>query len=193
LAGLLAVSIAAGLGMRRRIREDTRTAFAAVLAVFGLCYVILLAPDLRFAIGYLVLLPALFIAHRESKAGPTHRFGAPASIATAALLLATGPAFVVNIVKAQQASLAGLPVSRPSIFSALVIPPKFIWLRGAQAGGEPDPATYVEEINAAMPYRRPAVGDQCWDIPLPCSPARLPSNVALRKPEAGLSGGFVRR
>jgi len=192
LALLLAVSIAAGLGMRRRIMEDARMAFAAVLAIFGLCYVIVLTPDLRFAVGYLVLLPALFIADREKKAW--HRLGLTAGTATAALLLVIGSAFVVNIMNAQRASFEGVPVARPSILSTLVVPPKFIWLRsGAEAGGEPDPATYVEETNAGFPYRRPVAGDQCFDIPLPCSPVRLPSNLALRKPDEGLAGGFVRR
>jgi hypothetical protein len=194
LALLLAVSIAAALGMRRRLWADTRMAFAAVLAITGLCYVIFLAPDLRFAIGYLVLLPALFIAHKEKPAGRWHRLSLTAGTATVALLLAMVPAFVINIENARHASFEGVPVSRPSILSTLVVPQKFIWLRGgAEAGGEPDPATYVEEANAGFPYYRPVAGDWCWDIPLPCSSDRLPSRVALRKPEDGLAGGFVRR
>jgi hypothetical protein len=191
LALLFAVSIAAAWGLRRRILADARVAFAAMLAIVGLCYVIFLAPDLRFAIGYLVLLPGLFIAHGEKKARHWYQSGLTARAAAIAVLLAMVAAFVINIKNARQASFDGVPVSRPSILSSLIVPPRFIWLRvGAE---KPDPATYVQETNAGFPYYRPVAGDWCWDIPLPCSSVRLPSNVALRKPEDGLAGGFVRR
>ena len=194
LALLLALSIAAGLEMRRRILEDGRMAFAAVLAIFGLCYVILLAPDFRFAAGYLVLLPALFIAHQNKKARYWHRVDFTARTATITLLLAIGSAFVLNIIKARHASFERLPASYPSMLSTLISPPKFIWLRGdGEADSDPDPATYIEETDAAFPYYRPVEGDRCWDIRLPCSNVRLSPNVTLRKPEDGLVSGFVRR
>ena len=59
---LLALSLAAGLALRQQLNKNVSLAISVLLAICGIGYVVVLAPDLRFAIGYLVILPALFIA-----------------------------------------------------------------------------------------------------------------------------------
>ena len=173
LVMLLLLSAGAGLALRRRIRKDAHAAFAAVLTACGLGYVLFLAPDLRFAIGYLILLPALFMAGPRARAPGAHRPAPVAALASGVIVVATVSAFAANVGAAIQASRAQAMAGRPSLFSSLLVPPKFVWLRTAQSGDDPGPGSYVEENNGHLIYRRPRDGDQCWDVPLPCSPSTL--------------------
>ena len=193
LVALMVVSAVTGLALRSGIRKDARMAFAAGLAALGVGYVIILAPDLRFAAGYLVLLPALYAALRWDRTVDPVRSHRTAALATVAAVLMLGSAFVINVVNARRASLENAAVG-PSLISSLVIPPKFVWLRAkTKPGDAPDPAAYVEESNGSFLYHRPVGGDQCWDIPLPCSPTPVPPDIALRRPDEGMAGGFMRR
>jgi hypothetical protein len=181
LLGLAAAAIAAAVPLRNRIRKDPGVGFAALLALLGISYVAVLAPDLRFAAGYLLLLPSLWLAQ------PRDRGSLQGGLATGAVALMLGAAFTINALNA-----ARVPLRDGGLVSALLVPAQFPWLR-EPAASAPSARFVTEESNGHFTYRRPVDGDQCWDIPLPCSPSRLPADIALRRAHDGVAAGFVRR
>jgi len=152
----------------------------------GIVFVLWLAPNARYAMGYIMLPVSIGIAAWLTKARPesvavhltqSGRFRFVAyglgAIAVALVLLgATGDDFLVP---RRMARTDGDPIR--------------IVNRQARTS-----ATFSVSQDAGVPFRvlRPFASDQCWDAELPCTPRLTVTGIRLRDESRGYSQGFVR-
>ena len=145
----------------------------------GAVFVFLTAPDLRFGIGYVVLLPGAFIAavlerHPWPLRSIRPRLGILALLVAACLCL--------DALVSQWLYLRRQGDHRPALsFNRLLLPAPL-----------PVIPTITRRSND-IEYRVPAAGDSCWAAPLPCTPYLPDPAVRLCSPEKSLAGGFCRK
>jgi hypothetical protein len=206
-AGLLLLSAMAGLRLVvSRIRSSNAERWVLALGVAGIAYMLIAAPTWRFGLGYLVLLPALFVARYAGTNSvlPTWmrlpgRLGHFALAGTVAGLFI---ALHVHLVPRPSYRLldeilaAGLIARDDHPHFNPVLPPRTwnigYYLDKATGRTVANPSVIVQDEVGGIRYFRieDAVNsDQCWDAPLPCAWQRL-EKIRLRVPMRGVSGGF---
>jgi hypothetical protein len=183
---------------------------AITLAVAGLAFSLYKAPDLRFGLGYVVVMPALLAAiyldRRQTTRWPMvlGKFVNLTAFGLATILLLSLHVYYLQLphyVKLTAAILDGEVQTEDSPYVNLMWTPsvpifyyKGIGLKGVIYTVEG--LDYVEDDVNGLSYYRPEYEDdedavQCWDAPLPCAPKIL-RNVKLLDPARGLAAGFSR-
>jgi len=193
-SGLLLLSLALAVVKRRSILSHPGSSYAAILAFAGIAYVLASAPDLRFVVGALAIVPALWLAELAD-AGQSRRPSPGLVVATvvAAFVVAAG----VNTIR-----LAREPIKSGLEPDVRVAPRLMLPSLAARLGTPvaPDPAFSQAEIMQGFAARRtgdvayniPVPIGLCWDVPLPCATETLDVILRLRDPARGLAAGFSR-
>lgn len=150
----------------------------------GLAMIAVNAPNLRYGLGFFLLFAAVLGAALPERAPRTpalRRVLAPlfAAFLTAAVLISDGSQ---RIHSSNQAWLipAPLPSEQGQMthiynrYENRLVPIQFLW----------------RTMNN-FPLRLIFPVDQCWDVPLPCTPFVLDENFQLADPARGLAAGFA--
>jgi len=175
------------------------------VAIVGLSFSMWKAPDLRFALGYLVIVPALLFTARMRLALPQWVmpwqkivilpvFG---GVVIFFVLLHSCCISLPSYAKLTEAINQGGLQTTSSPTVNWLLPPEvlsFYWKRTGEKRGDYvcECLSYLKESTADLVYYRPEIEDagECWVSPLPCAPGKL-TNVTLRSPTEGLNAGFV--
>jgi hypothetical protein len=200
-----------GFGAVRGWRRDRAFLWVLALSLTGMALVFTTAPNPRFALGYLTICPALFVAvigpelrdkircHFMSRYKPTRL------ISLASLLIG------VSGLMALQAGVSELRIRRKidefrslqtplesGSWNRLLLPPALpqssgdlMVVKSRQVDGIGG-LQLIDERSNGIEYHRPLAGEQCWAVALPCLPASLEGDVHLRRPDHGLRFGFIR-
>jgi hypothetical protein len=190
-AGLLALALAGAAVLIRRWIAGRSMFPLWVLATgsAGLVFLFWGAPNPRFGLSFFLLFPATALT---LVAGPRQpgvlRLRTPIlSLVVAAIcagLLGAG----VRVRQARPAQVLGncwlLPQPMPNHQGVAVhlfnrASDRWTELRAARA------------VNGDLRFLMPVESDQCWDLPLPCTPELIDRRFQLRDPAAGLRGGFA--
>jgi hypothetical protein len=133
------------------------------------------APDLRFNFGLFVTPMALLVM----------RFGpqAQSSIPRGAARLLTSPIAIVALLAAIQ---IGFGVVVDFRHGQTLTTERLLRPRAAPAAG------VTEHTSGGVRYFMPRDGSACWGAALPCADQPLAAGVALRAPQQGIGGGFIR-
>lgn len=177
-----------------------------IVAIAGLAFSVFKAPDLRFGLGYVVIIPALIFAifiNSRSKAGklfPSCTLMNMPTVGLGAVLILSLHVYCFQVPQYTRLE-AVLPGGRVQAHEISYV--NFIWpppvlrhvKKGTGKGGgiiAYDSLDYIYDTIDSLSYYRPKQdeADQCWDAPLPCAPEKL-ANVRLRDPQVGLAAGFV--
>lgn len=172
--------------------EIQATGWIIATACLGLAFVMYSAPTGRFALSYLVLLPAALAA-------------AYASRLPARILAANGRRFLGVAALAALALVLALPLYKEFVYPKL----RQRQFDSFAARKQGDPAVNARNerwllLPNKIEYHGPVVpaagtgfsymlahDGLCWDRPLPCAHSEL-SGVALLAPQRGIAGGFTR-
>lgn len=178
---------------------------AMAVALAGLSFSLWKAPDLRFALGYLVLMPALLLASGLCRVSTRRSLPWRRQFAMPVFGLATIFGVVLHSYWVQLPSYAKLAnavqegklQTKASPDVNWWMPPKvlaFYWKGAGQKGATYtcEPLQYIVETDNNVVHFRPEPesAQQCWDAQLPCAPEKL-TNVTLRNPSEGLAAGFI--
>jgi len=203
---MLALLIVATLQWKAKKGQKGQGAFltdprAIAIAVAGLSFSIWKAPELRFAIGYLVIIPALLLALTLEPTVKQLRLRLQAaSLLPFGFLTVIGvalhiwffplPAYSILTKTIQQREIS--TESNPHV--NWLLPAEVLQFHYTQKAGVYfcERLHHIEEITNNLDYRRPDPEDAelCWDLPLPCAPGKI-ENVRMRNSSEGLSAGFV--
>lgn len=193
-----------------------------LLSGVGIIYVLVTAPALRFALGYLCLLPAFILAdfcYRNSRTGALSIFVisgivnswigfsityififSMTAIATITVFLFYQRIprilfFIVLLFLCLVITSRSYLLDRDYQFN-LVLPPKL---------ENQNKAPFLHKQVRDISYLSPDINyhyeespgfirreDRCWDAELPCTPYLTHQNIRLRDPKKGLAGGFER-
>jgi hypothetical protein len=200
-----------GFGAVKGWRRGKPFLWVLALSLAGMAFVFTTAPDPRFAVGYLTICPALFVAvvAPELNGWVQCHFMSPykltRSISLASLLIGVGGLLAlhggvselkvrwkIDEFKNLQTPLASrswnrllLPPALPKSSGDLMV------IKSRQVDRIASLQLTYERSNG-IEYRRPLGGTQCWAVALPCLPTSLEGNVRLRRPDNGLRSGFSR-
>lgn len=186
-------------------RKATWILYPAIIAVSGITFIFYKAPEIRFGLAYLIILPALLPIHFKEVVTSTfqlffiHKVRPP--VARAAIAMCTTALIFAHIflfpnnrylafVEAMHEKQLWLGENP---HTNIGFPPKPVAFN--QTNDEGSKADHYEiqrftrENSGGVFYFRPVNGTQCWDSPLPCIPGKL-RGTALRNPRNGLLGGF---
>lgn len=161
---------------RSKIEEDIN-GVTWVLGVnfLGMSFIFLTSPLIRFGLGYFVVPPALALALFLYK---THEYS-------------SGFLNYIGLFgKRHRKSLVTLVISF-SLITGITMQKNWTsnWLLPPNL--PVSPPMVMAKVNDFI-YTYPANSGQCWDAGLPCRQGAFSSyQVRLRKPEIGLSGGFI--
>ena len=168
------------------------------LALAGIAFTAFVAPTMRFAAGYLTLLPALALAQLTATGIPTSATANRARPAALAVVVAV--AFAIALV---------LPLYKEFVYPSLRQHPFDSWAerkRGDPAVNAPNSDWWLvpNRIDYREPFDHARAVDfdydvsprmTCWNHRQPCAsnpPLSALPQVRLRDPARGIAGGFVR-
>jgi hypothetical protein len=177
---LLGLSLVATATQWVRLKTDHAFRSVTLLTYVGIGYVLVMAPELRFAIGYLCVPPALGLAYHGNRT----ILAKPKTVAwlRPVALTASAAAFVIALGVSTIRSAQSASTDKAfHVLLGLLRPPPLPVL------GDQD---YVVEQSGNLTYYRPVGSDQCWDMTLPCGPHKVANGTRLRDPSKGLSAGF---
>ncbi len=215
-ATYLGLLVPASLALRPAIRKCQTLAWLVACAWAGGLYVLFFAPSLRLGIGFLALLPSLWLAwlfwERRVQSG-AFVAGFILLVTSAAvfycsplggqsLLVVTGISVAAWLSIAWHATrqpgsawagafLAAL-LSLPMIITVLRYRPQLHVLHPAAMPRQPLEAVSINGIEMYRPIIRAGKYPLCWGSPLPCAVNPDPT-IALRDPQRGLAAGFKRQ
>jgi hypothetical protein len=169
---LVLLGVIGGFSIKPLINSKIRgLVWVGVIAGTGMTFLMLTSPFFRFAIPYLLLIPALLITVYSQLHGRSLQ-----------LLLQRGQLFYkprhLLFSCGVLATLAFVIFAGNQIVSRLILPPP---LRRV--------AVVEKRVNDFL-YNSPQK-DLCWATEIPCA-FTVPKDVRLRSPERGIAAGFVR-
>jgi hypothetical protein len=193
--------------LRRRVLSGAG-GWILALALADLVFVMINAPDTRFAVGAIALIFAEVWAsgiaslRHWTAAAPLvpGRRDAPKALLAVALLGGAGivgfRVLVVDRVVAAHWALhpyaAVLVVDLHSPMSERwLFPPTLPVRYGVTRTRDGHVLALQPASHGDVPYGKPPLGDQCWGAAEPCTPEATAA-FRLRRPTLGLAGGFVR-
>ena len=159
--------------------------YISLIALVGGIFALVNAPDIRFSLGYYLVIPVLTCASFLLDLSSTSKGAAALSILKAPLLL-----------------IAAYFAVAPMINDYLVTPPKAIleigrsrniWIQWVEWPARPIkiPALAYAQANN-FKYSWPEDG-LCWGAELPCAFHEISNTISLRDENAGFSKGFVNK
>lgn len=177
------------------------------LALSDFCFVMIEAPDARFAIGAI----ALLFGQATEAVATSFRRQSRSSAVSQKLETARGPLIPLASVSAlaivgyrlvvvdrlderRWAAQPYAPIVRTEISASLgqrwLLPPRLPVIYGSSRRRDGTILELTRKSTADVNYGMPPLGDQCWGADDPCSPS-LVAPVRLRPPARGPDGGFV--
>jgi hypothetical protein len=208
LSLLLLSALACASLLVSRLRKAAGAGYVIALGGAGTLFMLVSAPTWRFGLGYLVLLPALAVAHfgapmlsnlePDRRVPLAGRFGFLASAAAALIALHVHVVPRPSYRLLDEALAAGTVASVDRPHFNLLLPPR-TWNIAYDADRRTGTTVaaenpIIEDRVGDLEYYRPEdleKSDLCWDAPLPCAKERL-TDVLLRERKRGLKGGFQR-
>lgn len=176
MAVLIVISIICSIHIIRSLNHQSRRQLWLIaLAASGITFLMFTAPFFRFALGYLIILPALSMAIHFGKhlsqvsSQIAHKFSYYYQIRHFIKVVSLGLAALISILLFNQATQ-----------SQLLLPPQL-----------PKGQLVRKQVNG-ISYLSPQPGSLCWGAELPCA-FNIEDYVKLRAPERGIQGGFVRK
>ncbi|HEY9884111.1 MAG TPA: hypothetical protein V6C98_10935 [Thermosynechococcaceae cyanobacterium] len=164
------------LAKKVKTKQFSEQLWVLLIAVVGIVFIILQSPFFRFAIPYLVLLPALSLAvYFQNNFEDTfntiiERLGSQFPFRNFYKLL---PTICLSLIAAIITSYASINASQ------LLLPPQIQRISFEK-----------KQVND-ITYFSPVQNVLCWATQLPCS-VNVSPNVKLRNSADGIAGGFVR-
>jgi hypothetical protein len=218
--GLILLAVFCLLFLRKKVTRDHLDAakWPLIMGVVGSIYAFLLGPTWRYSLGYLAVIPGIFLSPPCEKNDSTAqvvlsrlRAMIPVLSTPAAILLGlsvTIPlvSIAVNNLKAfnylrmeiQEAATTGQLSAAVYDRPRLLLPPSILnfSLGAGPPGGKllftvKDLELSREKANDVV-YYKPKSGFQCWNVELPCSEALTYQEIRLRDPRSGIAKGFMR-
>jgi hypothetical protein len=189
--------------LRRRMFMD-QGKWILAMAIADFLFVIMLAPDPRFAIGAI----SLIFAQITTSALPQNSVGSSSDFSrvfSATRLMATVMCIGVLFFAVEEAmeqvnsrrwsnqpygKVLDSPVHIPWI-TRVVLPPALPVIYGKTRQRNGDLISVSPAMSEDVRYSIPPIADQCWGAPVPCTPA-LTAPVRLLEPAKGPDGGFRR-
>lgn len=157
-----------------RFRDDSGILWLVALGILGILFVAFKGPLIRFALGYLLVLPALSIAiYSQNKPWVWQRLEPiwRLTFGRWQRLRAISLGFLATVLVLGW-SYGGLSSS---------------WLLPPQVASITSIPKQVNDIKYIVPAKGP-----CWASPLPCVSKDIGVRARLRQPNLGIGGGFVR-
>jgi len=151
---------------------DRDSLFILILGGVGITFMMVMAPDWRFGLGYLTVIPALGFALLLSKS------------------------YDKTIISIDRLSSTLKYLTKPALWIMLLIIWSVIFRERTINWLVPLPLRQPEilitkEIDG-LKYTMPTNGDdRCWSATIPCTPEDLDNRVKLLRPEMGIAGGFA--
>lgn len=214
----LGLAVVAGSVFVRRFagRAGGAHLWVVALAWSGLMYVFVTAPTLRFALGFLVILLALWQAELIQRAErwgtvvvgglvfvatmtgvfyerPLGRVTLAATVVVAAVgwvLVTLAWQWSQVLGGAALAALLCLPV--PLTILRTHPRPQLWWVMPARLPSQPTRVVMVNDVPLHTPTPPAGAYPLCWGSPLPCT-VEVNPKLSFRDPQRGLAGGFKRR
>jgi GH18 family chitinase len=163
-----------------------------MLAESGVIYVLLTAPNVRFAAGYIAVCSGLSVALLSSTGEQLPRRSRSSFYYAFIIAVSLELSFLVEpYVRRMGYTKSGaylqmlLPSSVPSRTNDVAI------VKNRRSFREV-PLTLASEAGNGFSYLRPVGSDQCWAADIPCVPGGLKPGIVLRDPRLGFGGGFAR-
>jgi hypothetical protein len=200
-----------GFLARKGWRKGQPFLWVLILALAGVAFLFINAPNPRFGAGYLALFPALFAAvagpdlESWARARFTRWLEPSPSVSLASILLAMCGLLALQIGWNDQRMVRKFEQSgnsaAPSEFHSwrrLVLPPALPRFPGDLMVSENRRFDLIlsmqltSERSNGIEYWRPLGTEQCWGVSLPCLPEPLEGDVGMRRPENGFRSGFAR-
>ena len=163
-----------------------------VLGEGGVLYVLLTAPNMRFAAGYLAVCSGLIVV----VAAPKLKSLLPACRTRLSYGLIVASCMEVSFLV--EPYVRSLQYTNPEWSSQLLMPSPLPARTNAIAivkdrrSFREVPLTLASESVNGIRYLRPVGGNQCWGADVPCVPDGIKAEVRLRVPNDGFRSGFVR-
>lgn len=174
---------------RARNQRHRRLLWIVAFGSLGLLTVAVNAPNLRYGLGFFLLFPGALAASLWPVERPrilAARGPSTPAFACLAVLLILVVAMVVEDPRRRMPASGNIWLHPPALpsregemshiynrYENRTVPLHFLW-------------RHVNDIS----FRLTFPVDQCWNLPVPCTPFVLNENFALRDPSRGLSGGF---
>jgi hypothetical protein len=196
---------------RRHRERAAGYGFVIAAGIVGSAFMMTNAPNARFGLPFLALIPAATVASVFDSRWFQHAvIGALSVAGFASLLVGIPRPEIVVIALAIAAALAirlrRAPVSSPPTASAIalsfviivLLPIADVLIDHTYSVSPLMPPkmreTAVTEIaNPSVTFLKPATGEQCWATELPCTLGNQDVTIIkLRDPAQGLAGGFTR-
>jgi hypothetical protein len=159
-----------------KLRRTPGYIWTILLSTSGIGFLWITAPFFRFALGYLILLPALSTAILLQASLFWDRLNFPQQIVNFVRLLNTRRAISLNL-SFISAFVIILALAYSIQHTQILLPPPLKKVQFTQ-----------KQIND-ISYRSP-VNDVCWSTEIPC--AFKPEKIRLRDPAHRLQAGFIR-
>ena len=176
------------------------------LGVLGISFMLYAAPNWRFGLGYLMLLPALTVMGKNefcaAKLMTFSKWNEAKMMTCLGLFVAIIIAVHPHVVPRPSYQLLDEAISRGQLSGAghphfnLLLPPRVWNFAQDDSTGKAEKLfdnTIIQNQSADLTYQQPASEDTyaCGNAPLPCAPYQL-QNIKLRDSRAGLRGGFIK-
>jgi hypothetical protein len=167
-------------------------AWVLITEAFGVSFLLMTAPFLRFVLPYFLLLPALLAAAWGTRTAvlpqaasapnrPLRFYFAPApDSATPRSPFAKSQRWLTSSALAVIAVALTAILQRHTALNLLLPPPM------------QTVAVVEKQVNDITYFSPQTEGEVCWDAPLPCG-FIIESDVQLRDPDRGIAAGFVRQ
>ncbi|WP_424100698.1 LIC_10190 family membrane protein [Moorena producens] len=152
------------------------------LAISGTVFLMLYAPVIRFGIGYIILIPGLYITIIFNKKFGNFNFLITKKIQPSKLWIIPLVFRIISYLALAVITLAIVLNQKTSY--RLILPPQMMtsYLVKKQVNG----------INYFSPQDiSPEEHELCWSAKLPCA-FELEDNIQLRDPNRGIKGGFIK-
>lgn len=174
----------------RRWRSVAGAGLALTMAIGGIAFGMVAAPDPRFWAGHLFTLVglALWSCTRTDRPDARSQSGDAAHTLRPPTLLIVSALLLVMAVAGREHKRATSEGAAAASFWLLPATLPTPWRdRAAQ-----ERALVAAQSASGLRYLHPRAGDQCWDAPLPCAPHPLEFELRYRDPRRGAEGGFER-
>jgi hypothetical protein len=210
---LAVVSAVLGVYQLRRVRTARAGRHVAIgidgvravvaFAVLGVAFAAWQAPAPRFLYAFVTIVPALVFAsrlHSRSSARSTSASTTRSGVAFVVTGVVVGLAYAVasqklNVRSAIQSQARLAPVSRADLLlpAAPQVPRRlFRWRLNDVDLFTPVPRPIADTLAYHSVIGTNTAFEKCSTAPLPCTPYLPDQNIRLRRPRAGLAGGFIR-
>lgn len=188
--GLVAALLLVKSVLSSRNLPQQGQAWLLAISGLGMGFLILTSLLLRFALGYLVVVPALAIALWLQPGQQRSAIAVPTPPARTGLFTKLFPRIVAGCsmgfilavsLKTTPSALPLNPATPLPVLSRLWLPPAL-----------PAEEVVQKQVNSITYFTPKRAGALCWSAPLPCA-FEVTAQIDLRHPAQGIAAGFIRK